>query len=597
MEIQNITVDLIKNNNIDELKIILEENSINLSDPYNSQGDTYLSDAIFFNSIEIAQELISRLSEEDLKRNYHSETYLKYSIKKHRNEISELLISKLDVEYLSKKFDDNDTYLTYAIYQNNRFVIDLLFERLNTPGKNFKEVLFINSKLTNNDYKFLIAENLIDRTVDGHIISTFTELIMNNTSFYISGHGDLTEDEFFIIPDNIFIVFSIGAGKNSKDSNIKKYVHNLDSLIEGETSLKEIYKTGLEYNINKFYSPGSVIQNHNINFDLSWESKYYTYNYRTWSYSGIINSCNYDKVLYNESTREIINANRHLIYDFYYNFIQWGDYISDEDFTKNIYEYVDNFIKKGFYKESNEEEDSYIKYVFNILVCLQGTRLEPIDEYFVIEKDQIKSVRDKESGKVDEYLKQLFKKYIEIRNTIYSQITYFKNIKEFQGQVLRRDDNNTSFIKNILMEYHDDIFYPKFSSNFNLTTTLLEIVKKTKLKFPNEKVLLIVNTCRSTNINYDEEIKKCIPILEKYPGLQRTLSFSKNTVNDGFNFNKEIYDNYQRQSSSVNSKIEEAIESYGVLNLDDICSFEKELINYNIKKKYLKYKNKYLNLN
>ena len=229
-----------------------------------------------------------------------------------------------------------------------------------------------------------------------------------------------------------------------------------------------------------------------------------------------------------------------------------------------------------------------------------------------------RDITDKEK-KDDNINIHSIKKNKKISLTDYSPEELSKNGQQIIEEILENEkQNDKEIIESIFMKYNDDNVYPK---RYNPNTTLLDIVRTINEKKIDKNIILLVDACRP---RYDDlnanDVPTCSYLIDSKPGeyseLERVTSFSRNRFHKDNTLSLDIdtYIEYLKYSGQIFPKMNKAIKNYGTLTLEEICDYEKRLVDWKLRvfeskyKKYnssnkkdyfnlyIKYKRKYLNL-
>jgi hypothetical protein len=175
-----------------------------------------------------------------------------------------ILLDKCNIPFIKKYFDNNNVQngLIYNISTNPHY--KLYFKNL---LKKLKEKVPI----------FPHLNGILD---------------LNPKEYVVAGHGVISKNSYFIVPDNVTIVY---LTENTKILYLNNYnrVSGLPFDNSDIISKKEILKLILNYGIGRIYPSGYLVPNTKINFDLSWEPKYTPEHYST--FSGLIEDTDFDK--------------------------------------------------------------------------------------------------------------------------------------------------------------------------------------------------------------------------------------------------------------------------------------------------------------
>jgi hypothetical protein len=188
-------------------------------------------------------------------------------------------------------------YLFESIFPN---VIEMFSEK---PNKFFDfhfDKNKVNSKLINlisKNYENTELKNknieIIKKLNASRDIFSHLEPILDSgpKEYVVAGHGNILKNSYFVVPDNVTIVF---LTENTKITWI--HIYNRISGLPFDNSdiskKKEILQLILNYGIGRIYPSGYLVPNTKIDFDFSWKKKtpdYYSI------FSGLIEDTDFDK--------------------------------------------------------------------------------------------------------------------------------------------------------------------------------------------------------------------------------------------------------------------------------------------------------------
>jgi hypothetical protein len=108
----------------------------------------------------------------------------------------------------------------------------------------------------------------------------------------VAGHGRILKNSYFVVPDNVTIVFL-----TENTTMVWVYNYNRVSGLPFDTSnistKKEMLELILDYGIGRIYPSGYLVPNTTIDFDFSWNNKYTPEYYSI--FSGLIEDTDFDK--------------------------------------------------------------------------------------------------------------------------------------------------------------------------------------------------------------------------------------------------------------------------------------------------------------